>query len=60
MESAQSLRDCQVAMLEAIRLNDKGVVCSFVGTGKSRVKFILVQENKGHSLLVFPSLNLVE
>jgi hypothetical protein len=29
-------------MLEAIRANHKGVVCSFVGTGKSRVKAKLV------------------
>jgi hypothetical protein len=47
-------------MLEAIRANDKGVICSFVGTGKSRVKAALVQGNEGHSLLVFPSLNLVD
>jgi superfamily II DNA or RNA helicase len=47
-------------MLEAIRANDKGVVCSFVGTGKSRVKAKLIQENRGHILLVFPSLNLVD
>jgi superfamily II DNA or RNA helicase len=47
-------------MLKAIRANDKGVICSFVGTGKSRVKSVLVRENNGHSLLVFPSLNLVD
>jgi hypothetical protein len=47
-------------MLEAMHANNKGVVCSFVGTGKSRVKATLIQKNKGHSLLVFPSLNLVD
>jgi hypothetical protein len=28
--------------------------------GKSRVKAKLIQENRGHILLVFPSLNLVD
>jgi superfamily II DNA or RNA helicase len=47
-------------MLNAISANDKGVICSFVGTGKSLVKAVLIQENEGHILIVFPSLNLVE
>ena len=54
------LRPCQVAMLEAISANDRGVICSFVGTGKSLVKATLVGKTDGHVLLVFPSLNLID
>ena len=60
MDSTTDLRPCQIAMLAAIRANGCGVVCSFVGTGKSLVKAILVRETEGHALLVFPSLNLID
>jgi superfamily II DNA or RNA helicase len=47
-------------MLEAIAKNKQGVLCSFVGTGKSRVKYEVISQVKGHRLLVFPSINLIE
>ena len=47
-------------MLNAIRANDKGIICSFVGTGKSLVKATLIRQLEGHALLVFPSLNLID
>ena len=55
-----SLRPCQIAMLDTIRANDRGVICSFVGTGKSLVKARLIFEASGHTLLVSPSLNLID
>jgi len=42
MESYNSLRPCQREMLDKIISNDRGIICSFVGTGKSLVKSIVI------------------